>query len=276
MRYDPRLMRVGIEVSGGIRWYEDIYMTASGTKYANDLSNECCVKMVNLNKEVRDFILTEVTPYNFIRSPKRLIVEAGRASTGLFRIFSGDITRAAPTQPPDIGLTINAVSNSFAHGTIVSRSMLQPVKLSELSASVATDLGLELQFEATEKTVANYSFAGSVVRQVGKLGEVGAVNAFVDDARLIVKDTTKPLANVSHVLSARSGMVGIPEQIEHGCRVKYMLEPNTRLGGQLVIDSKLNPGMSGKFIVYRVDFEIANRDVPFYNVVECLREGFIW
>jgi hypothetical protein len=135
---------------------------------------------------------------------------------------------------------------------------------------------LQLQFEATDKTVANYSFAGSALRQIAKLGEVGQVNAYADDERLIVKDTGKPLQNVSHVLSAASGMIGIPEQIEHGCRVKYMLDPNTRLGGQLVIDSKINPGMSGKFIVYRVDFEIANRDTPFYNVVECLREGFIW
>ena len=72
-KIDPRIVRVGVEVDGVVRYYEDLAITASGTKYANANENECEVKITNLSKETRDYILTETSPFIKSAQPKKII-----------------------------------------------------------------------------------------------------------------------------------------------------------------------------------------------------------
>ncbi len=273
---DLRTLRIGVEVNGEVRYYDDLYIEAQCSKYMSSLQNEGRVKIVNLKKDIRDFILTETTPFNFNRSPKELIIEAGRASYGYSQVFRGTIIRAFPSQPPDIALTICARSNQFEKGNIISRSQGARIPLSQLAANIAKDINCILVFEATDKQIANYSFTGAALSQVVKLGNMGRVNAYVDDNKLIVKNVNVPLSQTSHVLSEETGMVGIPEPTEHGVRVKYLYDPTSQLGGAMKLESKLNPVLNGNFIVYQLDFDLANRDQSFYCIAEAQREGYIW
>ena len=45
---------------------------------------------------MRNYILTETSPFNKNKTPKKLIIEAGRVSTGTARLFVGDITASSP------------------------------------------------------------------------------------------------------------------------------------------------------------------------------------
>jgi len=270
---DQRIVRVGIEVNGQLRMYDGLWVSATGTKFANPLQNECEVKIANLAKEVRDFILTETSPFNANRTPKRLVVEAGRQSTGTFRVFEGDITEASPSQAPDIVLTIKAKTGQFAKGTIVSKSEAPLVLLSKVAGGVASDLALSLVFEAKDRNISNYSFTGAALKQVEKLSQAGNVNAYIDDAKLVVKDYNAPLQGVTHTLSEASGLIGIPEITEQGVRVRYLLDPKAQLGGELRLESKLNPAASGDYVIFALSFEISNRDVQFYTIAECKRKG---
>lgn len=270
---DPRIVRIGVEVSGQLRTYDDLWVKATGVKFANPLQNECTVEVANLAKEVRDFLQTETSPYNRNRTPKRLIVEAGRASTGAFRLFTGDITEVQPGQAPDITLTIKAKTGQFRKGEIVARSKPPLVPLSVLAADIARDLGVGLLFEARERNIANYSFTGAALKQVDKLAQVGSVNVYIDDGQLIVKDYNAPLRSASRVLSEETGLIGIPEPTEQGVKVRYLLDPQTRLGGRIELRSVVNPAMSGRYVIYKLGFEISSRDTPFYTIAECKREG---
>ena len=80
---DPRLMRVGIQVGSQMRFYTDIPLTASGVKYGNPNQGECDISLTNLEKDVRDYLLTETTPFNMNPVNKRITVEVGRVSSGL-------------------------------------------------------------------------------------------------------------------------------------------------------------------------------------------------
>ena len=82
MELDPRLLRVGFEIGGQLKLYDDLAITASGTKYANANQNECELKITNLDKETRDYLLTDSSPFNKNKTRKILTVEAGRVSTG--------------------------------------------------------------------------------------------------------------------------------------------------------------------------------------------------
>lgn len=268
---DPRLVRIGIEVNGQIRYYSDLNIEASGTKYANATENECEVKITNLSKQVRDYILTETSPFIKSKHPKRFILEAGRESTGLSTVYIGDITKVTVSQPPDITITISTKTQSTAKGDIVSKSSGVGTSLSQIAKNVAGDLGTGLLFEAQDKQVSNYSFTGGKLKQVDALGQMGGVNAFIDDATLIIKGMNSTLRGKTRVLNLETGMVGIPEIDEHGIKVKYLFDNVSVIGGALVVESKLNPAANGTYEIYKLAFDIANRNTPFYWTAEAKR-----
>jgi len=270
---DPRLLRISIEIDGVLKIYEGLQMSVSGTKYANANQNECEVKITNLDKSTRDYLLTETSPFTKVKKRKLLIVEAGRVSTGYSLLFSGDITNAVGGQPPDVTLTLKAAAGDFAKGEIIARSQPGITPLENIAARVAKDLGLVLRFEAKPKQISNYSYSGSAAKQVEQLGSLGRVNAYIDDSTLVVKDYNKPLEKRTRELNLDTGMIGIPEFTEQGIKVKMLFDNQTVLGGGLNITSQLNPAANGTYTVAKLTFELANRDTPFYYIAEATRSA---
>lgn len=271
--FDPRILRIGIEVDGQLRVYDDLWMSATISKFANPLQNEAEVKIANLTRDARDFLLTETSPFNQLKKPRKLFIEAGRESIGAFALFQGDITEGTPSQPPDIILTLKAKTKQASKGVVLAQAYGAREQLSTIAKGVADALGLALVFEAQDKTVANYSFTGGALKQVDKLGEAGRVNAYVDDDRLIVKDYNVPLAQATHVLSKSSGLIGVPELNAQGVKVKYLLDPKSQLGGEIELESEIYPTVNGKYVIYKLSYEVSNRDTPFYCIAECKRKG---
>lgn len=269
--FDDRIVRVSIELNGQLYVYEQLQLRASGQKYGNSLQDECEVRISNMTRANRDFLLTETSPFNGNKTPKKLIVEAGRKSTGVHRLFEGDITQVSPSQPPDITLIIKAKTSQFAKGELVVNAKDGVTDLSVIAADVAKSMGLTLTFEATDKKIGSYSYSGPKLQQIEKLAQAGGVDAFIDGQVLVVKDANVPLQNVVHELSAESGMVGIPEITEQGVKVRYLLDPQSRTGGALALRSELNPAATGNYTIYKLSFDVSNRDTPFYNVAECKR-----
>lgn len=267
---DPRVIRVTIEVDGQTRTYTDLGIRARGSKSAGVVRNEAEVTLFNLNRDTRNSILTDTSPFNRSRKRRRLIVEAGRERDGVFRIFEGEVLSASPSQPPDIALTIKAQTGGFQAGQIIARSGSAIEPLSSIARRVAEDLGVALTFEATDKQVANYAFTGAALRQVDALAACG-VNAYLDDETLVVKNRNEPLRNSVRVLNKDSGMVGIPEVTERGVKVTCLLDRHLILGGVVELDSELNPSVNGQYTINKLDFDVANRETPFYHIVEATR-----
>lgn len=268
---DPRIIRVGIEIDGQLRTYEGLDITASGTKYANPLQNECEIKISNLSREVRDYLLTETSPLNQRKVRKSIILEAGRVSYGTSVLFRGDITSVVGGQPPDITLTIKAMTGNWDKGNVVSNSQPGQAQLSKISEQAAKDMGLKLDFQAKDKSIANYSHTGAAIKQVDRIGTAGAVSAYIDDDRLVVKDIDMPLTGRTRVLSLDTGMIGAPEFTEQGIKVKFLYDGQTALGGALDITSVMNPAANGRYQIYKLQFEVASRNTAFYWIAEAKR-----
>lgn len=261
---DLRRIRVGIEVDGRAQFYEGLRVKASGTKYANPLQNDCTVTITGLKRETRDYLLTATSPYNENRTPKRLILEVGRESSGLFQLFVGDIVSSEPSSPPDLDITLKALTQNAQAGNIVSKSGQPITRLSQMAQSIGTDLGVAVDFQATDKNIGNYSYTGDALKQVEKLQEAGGVQAYIDDMTLVVKDVAKPLTGRLRVLSQESGMVGIPKANEKGVKVQFLIDPTTAVGGALRIDSKLNKPLNGDYSITQLAFEVASHEDPFF------------
>lgn len=271
--FDPRIVQVSLEINGVINTYEDLAITAKGTKYANSLQNECEVTIANLDKATRDYILTQTSPFNKDRTPKNLIIKAGRQSYGVSKIYEGNIVSSLVSQPPDITIALRCLTGAFFNGNILSRGQPGYVTMSQLSKSIASDIGANLNFQAEDKNISNYAYSGSSLKQINHLGAVGGVNVFLDDNTLVVKNAFVPIDNTApiRILNANSGMIGIPEFTEQGIRVKFLLDNKTILGGAIQIESQLDPATNGTYVIYKLGFEIATRDTPFYYIAEASR-----
>lgn len=271
MLIDNRLLRVGIEVNNEMRYYDTIKIDADGTKTANPLENECTVKLTNLSKEVRDYILTETSPFLKSKSPKQITIEAGRESYGYTAIYVGDIVSATISQPPDIMITIKAGTKNSSKGQIISKSHSGKTSIEAIVKGTAKDLNLTPIIQVKEKTISNFHFTGANTKQVEAIHNLGGVDAFIDDKHLIVKTANVPLSGQSITLNLDSGMIGIPEITEQGIKVKFLFLPNVTLGGALLIESIMNPVANGTYCIYKLTFDLSNRDTNFYYTAEAKR-----
>ncbi len=248
-------------------------MRASGTKYANPLQNECQVTISGLKGSVRDEILTETSPYNSNRTTKRLIVECGRVSTGMFRLFVGDIISSDASSPPDVDVTVKAKTQNSQSGNVIAITTGQIAKLSGISQRVADEINLGLDFQATDKNISNFSFSGAASKLIQQLQEMGDVRAFIDDESLIVKDYSKALSGRIKILSQETGMVGIPKATDKGIDVTFLIDSESLLGGALRLQSKFNKSLNGDYVIDQLKFDVASHEDPFFYTAHCTRYG---
>lgn len=274
---DPRIITVSFEVNGQLKTYTassfaPFDISATGTKYGNSLQNEAEVTISNLDRATQDYILTETSPYNLNKTPKLLTLSAGRDSYGTAVIYRGNIVSSNVSQPPDIGIKLKCLTGNFKKGYILSRSLPGMATLKQVSAAVASDIEMNLNFQATNnKNISNYAFGGGALKQIEVLNSMGGINAFVDDDTLIVKDAFIPLNGTNRILSSETGMIGIPEFTEQGIRVTFLLDNQTTLGSALTIQSVQYPAANGLYVIYKLSFNITSRDIPFYYIAEALR-----
>lgn len=269
---DPRVIKISIGVNGRMKTYSSpMNLRATGTKYANALQNDATVTISNLDRATQDFILTETSPYTLNRTPKLVIVEAGRISIGTTVIYRGNIIKSIVSQPPDVSVTLTCLTGNFLKGNIITRNYGGVTPLNTICQGISQDTETILNFQATNQNIGNYSFGGGALNQIELLNGMGGINAFIDDDRLIVKNSRVPLNGTSRVLSATTGMIGIPEFTEQGIKVKMLLDNLTHLGSGLRIDSQQYPAANGTYVIYKLGFDIASRDVPFYYIAEASR-----
>lgn len=268
---DLRRIRFGIEISGRINWYEGLRVRAGGTKFANAQQNECTLTVSGLSMSTRDHLLTETSPFNSNRTPKRLIIEVGRVSTALFRIFIGDIVSAEPSAPPDVDVIIKAKTQSAQAGNVVAIASGPISKLSAISQRVADEIGLGLDFQALDKNISNFSYTGAALKMVNLLQDSGGVRAFIDDETLIVKNYGSALSGRIRILGADTGMVGIPKATEKGLDVTFLIDSESLLGGMLRLDSKMNKSLNGDYVIDQLKFDVASHEDPFFYSATCSR-----
>lgn len=268
---DPRIVKVSIEVNGRLKTYDGLSFEIDGCKYANAIQNECEIKIGNLDKDTLSYILTETSPFNKNKTPKRVIVEVGRISYGTAQLFIGNIVSSKLSQPPDVTVQLKCLTNNFSKGNIISTNQSSQAKLSQIANGVASTLGVKCNFQATDKQVNNYSYSGPSLKQIDSLNQMGNVNAYIDDDVLIVKNNNTPLANRIQIINANTGMIGIAGATEQGIKVKFLINSLTVLGGLLRIESSQYPEQNGDYEVYKLHFEVASRDIPFYYIAEAKR-----
>lgn len=271
MSLDKRLLKIEIEIGGEIKSYTDLDISASGSKVSNEIPNGCTIKINNLSKDVRNKILTENNILDKSLTNKKIKVFAGRESRGYSLVFSGDIRQITTSQPPDIALTIVTYTGDAKKLENISRTGGELIKLSILSKQIANGLGLILFFQATDKQIGSYSYVGSRTKEIEKLNQINGIDAYIDDDTLIVKNSSSPLIGSSINISKLTGMIGIPQINERGLNVKILFNENVKIGSQINLTSELNINANGSWLVYKITYDLQNRNQSFYMTLDCTK-----
>lgn len=267
---DQRIVRLGIEVDGNITWYEGLSINATGSKYAGTTMGKCEITIVNMNKKFRDYILRQTHPLTPKRSRVSVTLEVGRESYGTSVLYKGDVFRSESTEKPNIGLILRCVVGHSNSGKIVNRNAGDTDSLRNICQSIAEDNGYTLVFEIDDIKIKSYSFTGSAQDQLKKLSQIAKANVYVENKCLIVKSPNKPSSTTSVMeLNKNTGMIGVPQGTEIGVNVTMLYHPSVNIGSQINLKSEINPHLDGRYVVFKLDFNISSRDSVFYLTAEC-------
>lgn len=269
LAFDDRLMELGISVDGESYIYDQsFYIAAFGTKYTNGNLGECAIKIDNIAKSTRDMLINKTSPLVIPRKLATISLKLGRKSTGLFTVFEGQATASNPTQPPDVGLVIRSLATSYYLGSIVSNVFPTTALISVIAKKIADDLGLALEFRATDRPIVNFTFTGAAAKQIKKLNEIGGIEAHADTGKLIVRDINQPRSDTATLVSSETGMVGVPQINEYGVEVTMLINRELRIGEKIEVKSAINTAANGTYTIYKLAFEASSWETPFYWKIE--------
>ena len=273
---DPRLLEIEIEVGANIhRFTGDLAIRAQGMLFANPLSDIGEVTIYNLDRATQDYILQVTSPYTSNREVKNLTVYAGRKSYGLTLIYRGTILVANATQPPDIGVVLKCLSGGSFQNSNYSISYKGNISAITAINTLAERINASKRIQVTNiPNIGNYSFSGNAIGELRYLNSFGFATGFITQGTtniLTFKGSTVPLTGTLRIVSEEQGMIGVPEWTEQGVRVTFLIDNKTTIGGALQIVSKRYPAFSGFYVIYKLGYDLASREIPFYYIAEAAR-----
>lgn len=272
MPLDPRVVKVGIQIGNELKTYEDLAIYATGSKFTNLNQGQAEVTLINLNRDERERLMTECSPFNSNPDQKSVIIECGNESTGTSVLYQGDIFRVSVTGKPDIGLTLKCLTGNYRKESVVATSFDKSASFIDIAKKAAEDAALNFSFEGVTKNIGNFVFSGSAFDQIKSINDLTNDDVYIDNNELVVKERTKARTGSSiKILNKTTGMVGIPESTENGIRVTMLYDPQVNVGSRIRLTSEINPVLNGDYLVYKLDFDISSRDTQYYLNAEARR-----
>jgi len=274
--FDDRIIQVNLLFPGAPLTLQGLSIYATGQKFDAGPMNNCYCRIYNLTPQQRNNIVSQTTQFSKLYKQIPITINCGRLSYGTFNLFNGYINRSTVTQPPDIGLLLDCYVGNFLTGYVLSDTQPASVALSVIAQQVANNNNVSLNFLATDKNIQNFNYNGSAALQVNSLNIMGGIIASIDGGVLTVRNAGQPNSKSSRLVSAATGMVGVPEITEKGVRVTIMLDNSVNLGDPITLQSIELPTANGNYIVQRIFFDVASRDQQFYYTLDCISQNLYW
>lgn len=243
------------------------------------------MQIFNMTEAQKNQVLSQASPMllgqpntpNGQRVPVNLTLQVGRQSYGLFTLFQGNVISCGVTQPPDIGVTLRGMTANYLNAIVAGLTASSVTQLSAICQSIATSMNLQLEFDATDRQIDNWNANGGLLNQIDQLNDIGGIYACIDGASntLVVINSNSSRKVATILIDAIGGMVGVPQVTEVGVLVKVMILPSIKLGGLFTVNSVVNPSANGTYFLYKISYEIANRDEPFWYILEGRNQSYV-
>ena len=199
--------------------------------------NNCAIRVFNLSHQTARLVQDEFST---------VVVQAGYGSGPPAEVFRGDIKqfRRGRLNATDTYLDILAADGDKAYNfAVVNKSL-------SAASTPAQRFGVLAAAMAAQGVATGYvmPFAGGVLprgkvlfgmarAQVRTLAASQGASWGIDGGRLNVVPLDGYLPGQAVVLTAQTGLVGLPEQTEGGVRARCLLNPRVVVGGLVQIDN---------------------------------------
>lgn len=246
------------------------------SKTRGQVQGRARISICNLGRRDLEYLTTYMSPWVELQKRKKIQLFAGyEGNTAL--LFSGDILKALPTQPPDVWLACEALGGYYNNLVTESFTLQGPITLKQIAQTLAKRQGLLFSCKAdasvANQQVDNFCHTGGLTNSLKKLNELGLCVAWIEDGTLCL-DAKEPEfkegANM-RVISEDSGLVGVPVPGPLGVDVTVLLDPSLKLGEPVEIRSSLMPSINGVYWPYSLEHTGELRGNEWYTKLKCQR-----
>ncbi len=244
---------------------------AHGRQFVGTTMGEAVIRITNMTREQRNALLTRATPIipvNGNRNPTYVTLDVGRESYGTFRLFEGACWASAVTAAPDMGVVLTSLTNSILASTVLAQTEGLLTSVSDIVRKICSLYGWtpRIQLGNPDRQISNFQFTGGAQLAIQKLADIGDLTVFLNNNVLTVIDKGAYIGPPAPI-SLQNGMVGIPQANEWGVEVRTLVRPDIQLGGAIGITSQTNPSVNGTWTIYQLEYDVTNRDDPFWYTV---------
>lgn len=280
---NKRKVIVELETADGrLARFDGLNVKFNVKKTACAVMNKATIDIANLSMDRIYELTTFLSPYMHIGKRKRIFLYAGYVkndSDSPPLIYKGEITKAMPSEPPDVWLKCEARTGYFNNQKVVSLGFNGKLSVKELCGKIAESLKVALNFTATSnKSLDGFTHNGGATDAIGKLNDLGGVVAFEDDGELTVMDAVNPGSNAGgymRVINRQSGMIGLPQVDHMGVKVKMLLDPAFKVGSRIRVESDMMRKINGEYWSYAITHSGELRGKEFYTEIEARRTDIL-
>ena len=273
-----RICYIEISTPSGDKQIKNIGLKGSVHRRMGSVAADANISVANLAKEDIEYLSTYMTTYVDPEKQKKINVYAGYEDTGYGLIFQGDIIEAKPEGLPDIWLNIKAKTNYFNRQNIITYSTTSPVSAKQMGQNIANQLDVPLSWKSrSQKLIDSFNFAGAKAKLIEEFNKYGDFVAFMDNGilKVIDKDDEPPKEESSDLstsgtklINLSSGLIGIPQPTEYGCKFKTLLDPTLNPGDWVKLESEKIPAVNGFYQIYDLNFNFSTIELDFYAEIE--------
>ena len=163
-------------------------------------------------------------------------------------IFDGTVIEAAPNlDSADYSISIKAVTGFQKLTDARSYNFPGIVPIATIAATFARDNGWGFVdgLQDNSITISDYSAREqSVFEQMRMLAAMLPVEMYVENERLYLKPRGKTAQNTPTLTINTKDIIGLPRPTQTGCKVKVRLNPWTRSGQQVKLNSTKYPSLN--------------------------------
>lgn len=219
------------------------------------------VQLYNLKTETRSILANSRN--------KSITIEAGWINTKLYTLFNGSVTTSfSRRQGSDIVTDVMSLASSAAIGrSVVSKTWGANTELKNVIMDLAKQLpGVTVSPKFINVKNSKFgkqgiTLAGSVSDSLDRLARTYGFSWHVNEKKFIAVDDKDFIsAYDTPILSTDNGylmrcepMLATPWQNQIGTTIKSILHPSIQPSGSVIIDSKINPKLSGEYTVHTLN-----------------------
>jgi hypothetical protein len=220
----------------------------------------------NLNQENIDRLINFFYIKDAVAENKIIRFYAGY-DDNVMCLFEGYVVQTTMTEPPDIGFNFNAIFRYDAFMEKPKISLTNQVTTKQVFEEVAKILNVSLDYQATySKTLKNFVFDGNVQQLIAELKQLDNnidfcfVNNYqntstgsmrVYDA-VTAPDRKIPTWEKEYKLSAKTGLLGVPQFDVYGANIKCVLSPQFAILDKIELNSLYQKAGNGKYYITKI------------------------